>query len=404
MSLSMKEIGQIINNNFEQIFAQWKKNVRQNEQINSSRKLSATALEDSFPEVLNAIISALDRDILVSENELDELNNASFKHGKVRAEQGFNAAEITREYRILRQTIFRVLSEELLKLTSEQLIYTFRVIDAVIDEASAQCFDHFVTERTEKLEQLQSEMTKTNEELKRMVQLDKNNFSQFTHELKTPLNSIMGYSQLLLRQQKSQENSEANQTIDMLNRVLRSSKQLLQLINDGLEILRHDAGNIQLQLIEVDVRTIVDRAVETILPLVTEKDLQLIVDGDRAPVTVTTDPSRLEQILTNLLSNAIRYTYSGTITVFCQASQDKTWTLTVADTGIGIAPEEQATIFEPFARTTAGANQDGSTGLGLAIVAQLVKLLQGEINLVSEVGNGSTFTLVFPLEITPSQS
>ncbi|MEC4983669.1 MAG: sensor histidine kinase [Oscillatoria sp. PMC 1068.18] len=403
MSFTSANISKTIDRNFDKIFREWKNKVRYDRDIVTSKKLSATALEDSLPEVLKAIILVLKDNASSQERDWEKVRVNSIEHGKVRAKQGYNSAEITREYRILRETIFSVLAEDLEKLNPNELIYTFRLIDAVIDEASAICFDRFVNERVEKLENLQAEITQTNEELSRMLRLNKKNFSHFTHELKVPLNSIMGYSQLLLRQQKNQQNTETNQTIDMLNRVLRSSKQLLQLINDTLEILRNDVNNIQLQLTQVDVRTIIDSTKEILLPLVREKDLQLIVDCDRAPMTVTTDPSRLEQILTNLLSNAIRYTNSGTITVFCQASKDNTWTLTVADTGIGIAPQEQTKIFEPFARTTAGANQSGSTGLGLAIVAQLVQLLQGKINLISEVGNGSNFTIVFPLEITPNQ-
>ena len=115
---------------------------------------------------------------------------------------------------------------------------------------------------------------------------------------------------------------------------------------------------------------------------------------------VTTDPSRLQQILTNLISNAIRYTDKGSIKVSCVELPNEKWSLIVSDTGIGIASEEQAHIWEPFYSASSQQYREGSTGLGLTIVAQLVQILEGEIELVSEPGEGSQFTLTFPTEVS----
>jgi signal transduction histidine kinase len=109
----------------------------------------------------------------------------------------------------------------------------------------------------------------------------------------------------------------------------------------------------------------------------------------------------LQQIITNLLSNAIRYTEAGSIKLTCQTVSPEEWAIAIADTGIGIEPEDQIRIFEPYFQ--AGSSQQSyhphSTGLGLAIVSRLVKLLQGKMELVSEIGIGSTFTVIFPLEV-----
>lgn len=118
-----------------------------------------------------------------------------------------------------------------------------------------------------------------------------------------------------------------------------------------------------------------------------------------------TDPLRLQQIVTNLVSNAIRYTEAGSLKLICEQLADDQWALTVSDTGIGIKPEDQANIFEPFFQVESG-NQSllpDSTGLGLAIVSRLVKLLQGKIELISEVGVGSTFTVTFPLSVKKTE-
>ena len=117
-----------------------------------------------------------------------------------------------------------------------------------------------------------------------------------------------------------------------------------------------------------------------------------------------TDPLKLRQIATNLISNAIRYTESGSVDVVCQVNENDRWSIVVADTGIGISPEAQAQIFEPYFRAAAQNSESlNSTGLGLAIVDRLVKLLQGEIEFSSELGKGSVFTVTLPTNITPGR-
>jgi hypothetical protein len=126
----------------------------------------------------------------------------------------------------------------------------------------------------------------------------------------------------------------------------------------------------------------------------------MVVNCERSPEIVMTDPLRLQQIVTNLLSNAIRYTDSGTVQLTCQMLPEHQWSIAVSDTGVGIAPEDQSRVFDPFFRAeNSGIQVPDSTGLGLAIVSQLVKLMQGRIELVSQVGVGSTFSVILPLEV-----
>jgi hypothetical protein len=136
-------------------------------------------------------------------------------------------------------------------------------------------------------------------------------------------------------------------------------------------------------------------------PLAQAEGLQLKIDCDRAPSKVFTDSFRLQQVLTNLLSNAVRYTDVGFIQVTCQSLAGEKWCLAVTDTGIGIAPEDRNRIFEPYSQAffNQGRRRHEGTGLGLSLVSRLVKLLQGEIQLISEVGVGSTFTVTLPINI-----
>ncbi|MBW4663462.1 MAG: ATP-binding protein [Chroococcus sp. CMT-3BRIN-NPC107] len=135
-------------------------------------------------------------------------------------------------------------------------------------------------------------------------------------------------------------------------------------------------------------------------PLVREKQLQIVVDCDRAPDEIMTDSLRLQQIITNLVSNALRYTQEGLVQITCGSQDSDKWVLIVSDTGIGISAEDGELIFDPYYRVSNEQSYlPDSTGLGLAIVAQLVQLLKAKIELTSLVGVGSTFTVTFPIAI-----
>jgi hypothetical protein len=327
------------------------------------------------------------------------------EHGVLRAAQGFTPIEIAREYRLLRQAIFSTLEADLLEGTVPEVMRVYRAIDATIDEAISQCFKSYVDERLQELQQLQTQAELTNQELTRLLKANQDNLSQLAHELKNPLNSIIGYSELILR--SSRKNPESEDTVPHvghIERVVRNGRQLLHLINDALEISRYEAGKMKLNPVLTDVRSLFKDVFEMLQPLASAKELQMVIDCEQAPEKVLTDPLRLQQIATNLLSNAIRYTESGTVQLTCQMLSDNQWSIAVTDTGVGIAPEDQSRVFDPFFR--AGNSETyvpDSTGLGLAIVSQLVKLMQGKIELVSQVGVGSTFTVILPLEVkTPA--
>jgi signal transduction histidine kinase len=334
-------------------------------------------------------------------SDIESIVQSSLEHGVLRAAQGYTPTEIAREYRLLRETIFSTLEADLLEGTVREVMRVYNAIDATIDEAIAQCFKSYVEERLRELQQLQSSAELTNQELTRLVKANQETISHLAHELKNPLNSIIGYSELVLR--SSQKNPEVRDTVpnlEHIERVLRNGRQLLRLINDALEMSRYSAGKIELHPELIDVRSLINDVFEMLKPLADAKELQMVSDCESAPEKVWIDPLRLQQVVTNLISNAIRYTESGTVQLTCQMRSDNQWYIAIADTGIGIAPEDQAYIFEPFFRAdNGGAYLPDSTGLGLAIVSQLIKLMQGKIELVSQVGVGSTFTVVLPLEV-----
>ncbi len=392
------DFSQVLAEKTDTILDKWIAAVRKDRQIESADDLSYIAVKDHIPDVLRAMVTVLSKS---QDNDVESIVAASFQHGVIRAEQGFDPAEIAREYHLLRTVIFDALQPDLLSGTPVEIIRSIRLIDAILDEAIARCFKSYVEERLRELHQLQLSLTLHNDQLTRLISVNQEYISQLAHELKHPLTSIIGYSDLFLRQQRKIEIKDNNTNLEHIERVLRNGRQLLHLINDVLELSRHDAGQIKLQIAPTDVRELINNVCEMLEPLAAGKNLKVIVDCDRAPKELITDPFQCQQIITNLISNAIRYTESGTIIIMCQVLENQRCAIAVSDTGVGIAPENQAQIFEPYFRVSSSDRPylPDSTGLGLAIVCRLVKLLEGEINLVSEVGVGSTFTVTLPLQM-----
>ncbi|MBD2005345.1 MULTISPECIES: sensor histidine kinase [Cyanophyceae] len=410
------DFSQLLIDKSQTITDKWIEAVRSDRQIQSADDLSRTAIQNHLPDVLRAMATVLAK---YEESDINTLVEASLEHGVLRAGQGFEPIEIAREYRLLRQVTFSTLEEDLKQASSIDVMRAVRLIDAVVDEAIAQCFKSYMEQRLGELQQLQSQLQLNNQELTRLVRANQESLSHLAHELKTPLTSIIGYSELFLRQQRNKDQVNDNlRNLEHIDKVLWGGRQLLRLINDTLEISRYEAGKMKLQPSSTNVRSLINSVIEMVQPLANSKQLQLIVECDLAtadssttlreglrptpaPDQVFTDPLRLQQIITNLLSNAIRYTEAGSIKLTCQTVSPEEWAIAIADTGIGIEPEDQIRIFEPYFQ--AGSSQQSyhphSTGLGLAIVSRLVKLLQGKMELVSEIGIGSTFTVIFPLEV-----
>lgn len=386
----------ILNQKRDAIIEQWIGAVFEDQQIEATKELTFKAVRDSLPRVLESLAAMLANEELENFQVIDE---ASLEHGVIRAMQGFEPAEIAREYRLLRSVIFAELEADLVQASPKDVLWATRLIDAVVDEAIARCFDSYTQSRIEELEKLKTQLQLTNQELTRLVRASHDNMSKLTHELKTPLTSIIGYADLFLRQQQQLNPRDSHAHLENIERVLRSGRLLLRLINDTLQLQQSD-GQIKLKIVSITPKDLIQSVIEIVEPLIRNKGLELKVDCDRAPQTVQTDPLRLQQILTNLLSNAIRYTESGHVAVSIETLKDHHWSITVSDSGIGITQDDQKHIFEPYFRVgdVPTSETDQGTGLGLAVVSQLVDLMQGEIFVSSQSGQGSTFTVVFPLE------
>jgi signal transduction histidine kinase/DNA-binding response OmpR family regulator len=220
-----------------------------------------------------------------------------------------------------------------------------------------------------------------------------------SHELRTPMNGILGMTDLLLETPLDGEQREFAST------VRSCATGLLGQINEILDFSRIEAGRMDLQSIDFDPRSAAEDVLQLLVPLARGKGIELILAVDAAvPWLVDGDPTRFKQILTNLAGNAVKFTQRGSVTVSLRPREDApdVLLLEVEDTGIGIAPEAQASLFEPFVQIEPpGTRRYGGTGLGLAICRRLTGLMGGRIGLDSAPGRGSRFWCELPLPARP---
>jgi PAS domain S-box-containing protein len=225
--------------------------------------------------------------------------------------------------------------------------------------------------------------------------------AQMSHELRTPLNAIMGFAQILQRDKMlTERQTRALKIID------ESGRHLLTLINDVLDLARVDAAKLELHPVELNLQVFLQLIRDTIQLKAEEKSLLLTVQAaPDLPSTVRVDDKRLRQVLLNLLSNAVKFTDSGSITlrVTCRPPLNQATTrlrFEVADEGIGMSDEQILRLFRPFEQVSEAKRREGGAGLGLAISRHLVRLMGGDIDVRSRVGEGSVFA--FEIDVPAS--
>jgi PAS domain S-box-containing protein len=217
-----------------------------------------------------------------------------------------------------------------------------------------------------------------------------------SHELRTPMNAILGFSNLLLRQAR---HGLEPQTANMIERIFNNSKHLLILIEELLDFSRLQSDRLELAPEPFDLAELANDTVEELTSLAAHKQLELRAEMPKTGILVCNDQKRVRQILVNLLSNAIKFTETGSVVLAVRESRDRV-IITVQDTGIGIAPDDQAEIFQEFWQVNQTSTRHHSgTGLGLAIVKTLVQLMQGKITLESQLGQGTTFEVELPRSV-----
>ncbi len=219
--------------------------------------------------------------------------------------------------------------------------------------------------------------------------------ANMSHELRTPLNAILGFTELM--QKDGSLSTENQRNLGIVN---RAGEHLLNLINEILEMSKIEAGHINLHVSSFDVIDLLENLRELLQPRVQSKGLKLNLHiSPVVPRHIQTDQIKLRQILLNLIGNAIKFTHQGKIEINVNYLDDQLLEVMVIDTGVGILPAETTAIFKAFFQTSVGRNSQQGTGLGLAITRKYVELMGGTIDVTSQVGVGSRFRFVIPVQI-----
>jgi len=256
----------------------------------------------------------------------------------------------------------------------------------------------------EEREELVALLQKANKQLKELDTLKSAFIANMSHELRTPMNAIIGYTDLLLDEVDGPLNDDQKTS---LKKVAANARHLLQLINDVLDISKIESGKIELKPKQVDLKELIDGIMVTFEPLILKKGLSFSMDIEQGAEKLYVDEDKAKQILINLISNAVKFTHQGGISIKAKVSErgkDKDGNpqfieISITDTGIGIKEEDLDKIFDKFAQADISTTrQYEGTGLGLSIVRGLVALHKGMVWAESEVGKGSTFYVLLPFK------
>ena len=304
--------------------------------------------------------------------------------------------ELEEQSRILKESQAHLETQQVeLEQTNEQLAEQAQIL---ADQRDA------MDQKNTELNLAQTQLEERAEELQRSSKYKSEFLANMSHELRTPLNSSLILAKLLA--ENPQDNLSAEQ-VKFAESIYSAGNDLLHQINDILDISKVEAGKLEMLPENTSVARLVDGLRGMFQPLATQKKLDFQVElQDGSPLMIYTDRQRLEQVIKNLLSNAVKFTESGTVSLTVTSMPDDGIAFVVRDSGIGIAADQQESIFEAFRQADGTTNRRyGGTGLGLSISRDLAALLGGSISVTSEPGQGSVFTLVLPQQyVEPGES
>ena len=307
------------------------------------------------------------------------------KSGGAAAREGVPLVETTRGHLHWRDILIEVVREEATRLDTPSA-----VVDGVVQAIQANADASLV--RIANAYDVQ--LRETNVQLSRASQFKSEFLAKMSHQLRTPLTAIIGFCEVLTEGMDGELSREQAQDVGEIH---KSGQILLELINDILDLSKIEAGKIEIAVQEVDLGAIADQVIKSLYHIAETKALKLKCDLSPGVETVMADPVRVREILTNLVSNAIKFTPAGSVTIRGKPLGAMA-EISVVDTGIGIEPGAHQRIFEEFRQASAKISRTyGGTGLGLSIARKLVELQGGQMGLESEPGKGSRFWFTLPI-------
>ncbi|MGJ4746959.1 response regulator [Leptospira sp. SA-E8] len=351
-TLGVVELGKL--NQFTELEVEFSKNCMENIGISMYSAIARKKIQELLEET-----QAQSEELQSQQEELKQMNE-----------------ELEEQTQVLRQ------QQEELRITNEEL------------EEQTQALEV----RNKEVESARSDIEQKSKQLEISSKYKSEFLANMSHELRTPLNSLLILSKDLSENNK--KNLSADQ-VESANIIYKSGQDLLVLINEVLDLSKIESGKMQINLERVSVRKFVDSLLKDFKHQADKKQLSLIgfVSGD-CPEYISTDPLRLNQIIKNLLSNALKFTEKGKIALEVRPEGHQKILISVSDTGIGIPEDKQMSIFEAFQQADGSTSRKyGGTGLGLSISRELAKILGGTIDLESKINQGSTFSLLIPLEM-----
>jgi signal transduction histidine kinase len=307
------------------------------------------------------------------------------KTGGAAAREGVPLVETTRGHLHWRDTLIEVVHEEATRLGTPSAVVegVVQVIQANADSSLVRIANAYDVQLRE-----------TNAQLSRASQFKSEFLAKMSHQLRTPLTAIIGFCELLTEGMDGELSREQAQDVGEIH---KSGQVLLELINDILDLTKIEAGKMEIAIQEVDLGAVADQVIKSMYHMAEMKALKLTYDLSPGAETVMADPVRMREILTNLVSNAIKFTPAGSVTIRGKPVGEMA-EISVVDTGIGIEPAAHERIFEEFRQASAKISKTyGGTGLGLSIARKLVELQGGQMGLESEPGKGSRFWFTLPI-------